>query len=409
MPDADLPPEISRLYDDLAGRIIARDEDGASRIYQELLHNGRPLQILAEAMRVPALRKTLEPELSGQRSAEEQGSKIPDDPPQQGGTQSEAAARSIIERAVERVDQTIGPEISPPTPRILDDVSSERSPSDLTRVSRLRLGPRVGATRLPPIAHLCLATVLIAATAGAGIFLMTHPAAKNDAAESTPVKEASIKTSEDSAPTRSPAMKPLAGSAVQPDALAGPAPVAASALAPESEGSLILGAPLSMAPTGEPVSNTTAKPDVSTPGVASTVGASALATPSGKPEANAATVAAAPTAEGTSTGAKPPSKPGFSRTAVPALLARGDALFGTGDVASARLFYERVADMGEAKAAVRLAETFDPVFLDYAHLRGVRGDPDMALFWYRRARDLGAKGVERELKRLERNGEGTDP
>ena len=53
-----------------------------------------------------------------------------------------------------------------------------------------------------------------------------------------------------------------------------------------------------------------------------------------------------------------------------ALVARGDALFSTGDLAAARTFYERAADIGEAQAALRLGETYDPVFLDRAHLRG---------------------------------------
>jgi TPR repeat protein len=76
-------------------------------------------------------------------------------------------------------------------------------------------------------------------------------------------------------------------------------------------------------------------------------------------------------------------------------------LLATGDVASARIFYERAAHSGEAQAAVRLGQTFDPVFLDRAHLRGVPSDLGMALFWYRLARDLGAAQVERRLKTLE--------
>jgi hypothetical protein len=88
----------------------------------------------------------------------------------------------------------------------------------------------------------------------------------------------------------------------------------------------------------------------------------------------------------------------FSAAETSALLARGDWLFATGDVASARLLYERAADAGVARAAVRLAETFDPVS---SHLRGLRGDSDTAVFWYRRARDLGATGVASRLKSLE--------
>ena len=84
-----------------------------------------------------------------------------------------------------------------------------------------------------------------------------------------------------------------------------------------------------------------------------------------------------------------------------ALLARGDALLSIGDVASARLFYERAADAGGGLAAVRLGETFDPIFLDRIHLHGVPADPGAALSWYRRARDLGATNAEVLLKALE--------
>jgi adenylate cyclase len=54
-----------------------------------------------------------------------------------------------------------------------------------------------------------------------------------------------------------------------------------------------------------------------------------------------------------------------------------------------------------AGAAVRLGETFDPIFLNKAHLREVRADSGMAMFWYRRARDLGAIGITSRLKSLE--------
>ena len=84
-----------------------------------------------------------------------------------------------------------------------------------------------------------------------------------------------------------------------------------------------------------------------------------------------------------------------------ALLARGDTLLSVGDVASARLFYERAADAGGGLAAIRLGETFDPLFLDRVHLSGVRGDPAAASFWYHRARDLGATDAEVLLKALE--------
>jgi hypothetical protein len=82
------------------------------------------------------------------------------------------------------------------------------------------------------------------------------------------------------------------------------------------------------------------------------------------------------------------------------LLERGDRLFGTGDVASARLFYERAADAGNGQAALRLGETYDPAFLQRAQLRVV-GDRGLALFWYGRARELGADEADILLKGMQ--------
>jgi TPR repeat protein len=71
------------------------------------------------------------------------------------------------------------------------------------------------------------------------------------------------------------------------------------------------------------------------------------------------------------------------------LLDRGDRLFTTGDLASARLFYERAADAGSGQAALRLGESYDPAFLKRIQLRSVPGDAELAISWYRRAQELG--------------------
>jgi hypothetical protein len=83
----------------------------------------------------------------------------------------------------------------------------------------------------------------------------------------------------------------------------------------------------------------------------------------------------------------------FPEAEIAALLARGDASFALGDLSSARLFYERAADAGEGRAALRLGHTYDPVFLDFANLH-VRGDAAVAESWYRRARELGETEAE---------------
>jgi len=95
-------------------------------------------------------------------------------------------------------------------------------------------------------------------------------------------------------------------------------------------------------------------------------------------------------------------EPRFSAVEIATLLARGDALLSTGDVTSARLFYQRAADAGAGLAAVRLGETFDPAFLDRAHFRGARGDSGQAVSWYRRARDLGVTDAEALLKAIQK-------
>ena len=86
------------------------------------------------------------------------------------------------------------------------------------------------------------------------------------------------------------------------------------------------------------------------------------------------------------------------------LLNRGDSLLGKGDIASARLFYQRAAEAGNAQAALRLGNTYDPAFLERAQLR-VHGDRALALFWYQRARELGAGEAEILLKGVQTQSE----
>src|SRR6516225_757444 len=115
----------------------------------------------------------------------------------------------------------------------------------------------------------------------------------------------------------------------------------------------------------------------------------------------AAQMPEAPTSVASPVPPAPPAGPVLSGPEIVALVARADALFGKGDLVAARLLYERAADAGDGQAAVKLGETFDPVFLDHAHLRGVRGDSGTAMSWYRRARDLGAADADILIKSLE--------
>jgi TPR repeat protein len=95
-----------------------------------------------------------------------------------------------------------------------------------------------------------------------------------------------------------------------------------------------------------------------------------------------------------------PDKPKLPASDVAALLARGDDFLRTGDIASARLFYEHCAEAGDAGSALRLGETFDPVFLVRTRLPVNSSDMEKALFWYRRASDLGSSEARTLLRRL---------
>ncbi len=106
-----------------------------------------------------------------------------------------------------------------------------------------------------------------------------------------------------------------------------------------------------------------------------------------------------PTAEPTApSSAAPLNESPLSAAEIAALVARGDAFVSLRDIATARLFYERAVEAGDGRAALRIGATYDPAFLDRAGIRGEAGHQQEALYWYRRARDLGNAQAERRLK-----------
>jgi hypothetical protein len=99
--------------------------------------------------------------------------------------------------------------------------------------------------------------------------------------------------------------------------------------------------------------------------------------------------------------AAPAASSRLSTTANSELLSRGDAFLEVGDIASARLYYERAADAESGPAALRMGATFDTVFTRRAFLGAFTADSEKALFWYRRARELGVGEAEQRIKALE--------
>jgi len=157
---------------------------------------------------------------------------------------------------------------------------------------------------------------------------------------------------------------------VEPPGGLGAAPSAAAAIGSSSVNVNLAAAPPSAAPAGE----TTPEPMATSaehPGATSAP--RAIPEPATQPVAGGPRLPAAETA---------------------ALVARGDSFLAAGDIASARLFFERAADSGDSRAAMRVAVTYDAAFLDRAGLHGLRGDPEQAALWYRRARELGEGKAE---------------
>lgn len=79
---------------------------------------------------------------------------------------------------------------------------------------------------------------------------------------------------------------------------------------------------------------------------------------------------------------------------------RGETFLSQSNVAAARQFYRRAADMGHAQAALRLGATFDPDEIPLLRATGLAADAKEARVWYERARELGAAEASSRLSRL---------
>jgi hypothetical protein len=84
-----------------------------------------------------------------------------------------------------------------------------------------------------------------------------------------------------------------------------------------------------------------------------------------------------------------------------ALLTRADAAIAAGDIAAARMLYERAAALGSFRAAIAVAKTYDSDFLRQVSAHGVAADPVLATAWYRKAALLGDKEASARLRQPE--------
>ena len=224
----------------------------------------------------------------------------------------------------------------------------------------------------------------------AAVATATEPAAKPSPGDTTPPPAAPSGNPDKRAPG-------LAATPLLPGAPTPPAPAPSPSPTPPTAA-----APSPRTAPAAPVAPAATKPEQK-PAIAS------LEPPGGSPPKNSTTpdkpgsvtappaaVTPLPTVPAPAPQIETPPQTSSLETA--SLLENGDRMFGMGDVASARLFYERAAEAGDGQAALRLGETYDPNFLERAKLRAIKGDPKTAASWYWRAKELGVAEADILLK-----------
>jgi hypothetical protein len=251
-----------------------------------------------------------------------------------------------------------------------------------------------------------------------------HPAAP--ATEASPLAGTSAGPSADPTPPALPSTAveatPLAappapptGAGVTIVAMPPPLPVAAAA-APQVEARLM---PAPAAASDPPPRPEQVKPDAASALPVATPALQTAALPPSPAEPVSATPAATPapnhgpssapplsTQNTGSTEPAPEPRADTGNTPVDVLLERGNRLLASGDIVSARQFFERAQAAGVPTAASRIAATYDPLFLRQIGAVGVKADAAQAAEWYRQAANAGDAEAADSLKRL-LNGNGT--
>lgn len=81
-------------------------------------------------------------------------------------------------------------------------------------------------------------------------------------------------------------------------------------------------------------------------------------------------------------------------------LMRGRELLASGEIAAARSLFQRVADAGEPRGALALAETYEPSATERLRVNSLAPNLELAKRWYEKAESLGSVEAERRLEVL---------
>ena len=90
----------------------------------------------------------------------------------------------------------------------------------------------------------------------------------------------------------------------------------------------------------------------------------------------------------------------LDRDEVAVLATRGEAFIAAGDIAAARLVLQRAAEARDARAALLLGATYDPIMLEKIRVRGFAPDIATARIWYERAKEFGSAEASQRLEML---------
>jgi hypothetical protein len=99
-----------------------------------------------------------------------------------------------------------------------------------------------------------------------------------------------------------------------------------------------------------------------------------------------------------------PAAPVLDAEEIAVLVKRGEEFLKTGDIAAARLLLRRAAAAGNAQAAFDLAITFDQPYLAQQGVLGFAPDLAQARAWYEKAAELGSQEASQRLEQLANRG-----
>jgi TPR repeat protein len=95
-----------------------------------------------------------------------------------------------------------------------------------------------------------------------------------------------------------------------------------------------------------------------------------------------------------------PTRPTLGREEIEILFRQGENFVTVGDFASARMVFRRAAESGDARAALALGATYDPILLTRMGAKGITPDVALAREWYTRAREFGSAEAAGRLQAL---------